>query len=499
MLLDRLIFPMLNTKIPVARIACLLVAVLLQWPASRLHGAAQPDSQQGPGSKRKPNFIIILMDDLGWADVGFNGSTFYQTPHLDGLAKKSIRFTQAYAASPVCSPSRAALLTGRHPARLQLTDWLPGRADQPSQMLLRAPLKEALPLAETTLAEALKQAGYKSCHIGKWHLGKEGFGPLEQGFDLNIGGDHTGTPASYFYPFANEKSPRWRIPGLQGGKEGDYLTDRLTQEASQFIRQHQDQPFLLYLAHYAVHIPLKAKPGLIQKYKALSRADARQHNPIYAAMIQSMDESVGQILQQLQDLELDENTVIIFTSDNGGLSVQEGPNTPATSNYPLKDGKGYLYEGGLRVPMLLYSPDRKNKALVSHQPVSLLDLYPTILEMAGVRENTSQKGDGKSLVPILKGRPFPERPLYWHYPHYSNQGGKPGWVIRQGAYKLIHFFEDGHQELYNLGKDPEEKNDLARQLPAKASAMRRQLDAWGKQTNAQSMKPNPDYNTQLAR
>ena len=347
---------------------------------------------------RKLNFVIILNDDLGWADVGFNGSTFYRTPNLDKLAAKSVQFTNAYAAAPVCSPTRGALLTGKYPARLHLTDWLPGRNNNASQKLLRADLKNHLLLEEITLPEALKTAGYVSAHIGKWHLGETGYGPLQQGFDINIGGDHTGSPASYFFPFANEASPKWRIPGLENGKKNEYLTDRLTSEGEKFIEQNQHKPFLLYLAHYAVHIPMKAKEALIKKYQSLAKAGEVQNNAIYAAMIESVDESVGRIIKKLKDLQLDENTVVIFTSDNGGLSVKEGPNTPATSNYPLRQGKGYLYKGGIRVPLLVYMPGKKG--YITATPVISNDLYPTVLELAGVNIRKDDV-DGKSLVPIL--------------------------------------------------------------------------------------------------
>lgn len=441
----------------------------------------------------KPNFVIILMDDLGWADVGFNGSTFYQTPNLDLLATHSVQFPHAYAPSPVCSPTRASLLTGKHPARLQLTDWLPGRTDRPSQKLLRAQLRPELPLTETTLPEALKSAGYTSAHIGKWHLGGEGHGPLQQGFDVNIAGDHTGTPVSYFYPFVHAQNKTHQMVGLEKGDQGEYLTDRLTAEAEQFMTQHKDKPFLLYLAHYAVHIPLKAKQELVNKYQQAAKAGATQNNAVYAAMIESMDESVGGVLRKLQELNMDKNTVVIFTSDNGGLSVEEGPNTPATSNAPLREGKGHLYEGGIRVPLLVLMPNAPQKNFVSDVPVTLTDLYPTILQMAGVQHASENQIDGKSLVPVLEQRDFPQRALYWHYPHYSNQGGRPGWAIREGNYKLIEYFENGSQALYNLRADPGEQSNLLKKNPKIAAALAAKLHTWGDEVKAQKMKRNPDY------
>ncbi|HKS37522.1 MAG TPA: sulfatase, partial [Verrucomicrobiae bacterium] len=273
-------------------------------------------SGSGYPAQSKPNIVVILIDDLGWADLVCYGSTFHRTPNLDRLARDGVRFTDAYAAAPVCSPTRAALLTGKHPARLQLTDWLPGRQDRTDQKLARPIIRQQLPLEETTLAEALKAGGYATAHIGKWHLGGEGFGPEKQGFDLNIGGDHTGTPLSYFAPFRNQQRA---MPGLEQGDSGEYLTDRLTSEAERFIEQSKDRPFFLYLAHYAVHIPLRAKTNLVAKYLS-QKPGERQTNAIYAAMIESMDESVGRIVKKLEDLRLAENTVIIFTSDNGGLS-----------------------------------------------------------------------------------------------------------------------------------------------------------------------------------
>ncbi|WP_207504101.1 sulfatase [Telluribacter humicola] len=450
---------------------------------------------------QKPNFVIILMDDLGWADVGFNGSTYYQTPNLDRMAARSVQFKQAYAPSPVCSPTRASLLTGQHPARLQITDWLPGRTDRPSQKMLRAQLLPELPLNATTLPEVLKEAGYTTAHIGKWHLGGEGYGPQQQGFDSNIAGNHSGSPINYFYPYRHRQTGQEQMLGLEQGTDGEYLTDRLTDEAEQFLTQQKDKPnearpgearpFLLYLAHYAVHIPMRAKQDLIAKYQQKVPTEGTQRNHIYAAMIESMDQSVGRVLRKLEELGLDQNTVVIFTSDNGGLSVEEGPNTPATSNYPLRDGKGYLYEGGIRVPLLVLLPKGRQKPYVSQVPVTLTDLYPTLMDMAGIK-NTSTT-DGKSLVPLLQQRTFPQRPLYWHYPHYSNQGGRPGWAIREGDYKLIEYFEDHSQELFNLKADPGERNNLLTQEPQLAATLTNKLHSWGREVNAQMMKPNPEF------
>jgi arylsulfatase A-like enzyme len=332
----------------------------------------------------KPNVIVVLVDDLGWADLGCYGSTFHETPNIDRLAQRGMRFTNAYSACPVCSPSRAAILTGKYPARLQLTDWLPGRADRPSQKLLRPPIRQELQLEEITLAEALKATGYASASIGKWHLGGESFYPEHQGFDINIGGTETGSPPGGYF--------RFHTPNLKARSDQEYLTDRLTEEAVWFIQEHRDQPFFLYVAHYAVHIPLQAKPEIQAKYQSNPKGKSPQDNPIYAAMIQSVDEGIGKLLRALDDLKIADRTAVMFTSDNGGLSVREGPNTPSTSNAPLRAGKGYLYDGGIRVPLIIAGSGESHTGSVCDVPVSGQDLYATILAMAGIKA-APQTGD----------------------------------------------------------------------------------------------------------
>jgi len=434
----------------------------------------------------KPNVIIVLVDDLGWADLGCYGSTFYETPNIERLAQRGVRFTSAYAACPVCSPSRTAIMTGKYPARLHLTDWLPGRPDRPSQKLLRPPIRQELPLEEITLARALKPVGYATASLGKWHLGGEPFYPERQGFDLNIGGTETGSPPGGYFHF--------QTPNLKARTDGEYLTDRLTEEAVRFIQEHRDQPFFLYLAHYAVHIPLQAKSEIQAKHRSKPKRESPQQNAIYAAMIQSVDEGVGKLLRALNDLKIADRTVVIFTSDNGGLSVREGPNTPATSNSPLKTGKGYLYEGGIRVPLIVALPGVTRPGSVCDVPVSGQDLYPTILAMAGVSPAPTQEIDGESLMPLLKGNGALRRDtLYWHYPHYSNQGGKPGGAIRKGDLKLIEWYEDGKVELYDVKRDIGEQHDLASQRPEQAARLRNQLAQWRESVGAQMPKPNPDY------
>jgi arylsulfatase A len=433
----------------------------------------------------RPNFVFILIDDMGWKDVGCMGSTFFKTPNVDRLAASGMRFTQGYAACPVCSPTRASIVTGRYPARLHLTDWLPGRGDRPSQKLLRPKIRQALPLEEITLAEALKPAGYVSAAIGKWHLGGEGHLPQNQGFDVNVAGTRAGSPTGGYFNF---KSPSLTL------HKGEYLTDRLTEEAEKFIEQNREKPFLLYLAHYAVHIPLQAKKDLVEKYRAIAKTGQPQHNPVYAAMIESVDDSVGRVLKKLDDLKLADRTVVVFTSDNGGLSVKEGPNTPSTSNGPLRGGKGYLYEGGTRVPFIVRAPGVSRAGTVCDVPVSSIDFYPTFLELAGIKPDPKKPVDGVSLVPLLKGgKELKRDALYWHYPHYSNQGGRPGSSVRQGDYKLIEFFEDGKLELYNLKDDPAEKHNLSEKLPEKTGELHAMLKGWRKSMDAQMMTPNPAY------
>jgi arylsulfatase A-like enzyme len=434
----------------------------------------------------KLNFVFILIDDMGWRDLGCYGSTFYETRNIDRLAAQGMRFTSAYAACSVCSPTRASILTGKYPARLHLTDWLPGRADRPSQKLLRPMFQQFLPLDEVTIARALKPAGYVSASIGKWHLGGKPYWPERHGFDVNVGGTQTGSPPIGYFKF--------KTPTMTARNDQEYLTDRLTEEAEKFITKNKARPFFLYLAHYGVHIPLQAKKDLIAKFRARAKPDQAQNNPIYAAMVASVDESVGRIMKKLDELKIADRTVIFFTADNGGLSVKEGPNTPATSNAPLRAGKGYLYEGGIREPLTIRWPGVTKPASVCDVPVSSVDYFPTILAMAGSKAELKPTLDGENLAPLLRQRGILTRQaLYWHYPHYSNQGGKPGGAVRAGDYKLIEFYEDGRLELYNLQDDIGETKDLATKMPAKVRELHGLLKAWRKSVKAQMPTPNPDY------
>lgn len=436
----------------------------------------------------KTNVVLIVADDLGARDLGCYGSKYHRTPHLDQLAKGGVRFTQAYAACPVCSPTRAAIMTGKYPARLHLTDWLPGRGDLPAQKLKRPQIRQELPLEEITVAELLRDAGYATAHVGKWHLGGEGFSPLEQGFGEQIAGDHTGTPLSYFAPFI--KNGR-TMPGLADAPPGQYLTDRLTTEAERILESFRDRPFFLYLPHYAVHTPMNAPQELVEHFPAATPFMGQQNNPVYAAMLESLDNSVGRIVKKLGDLGVLDRTVVIFTSDNGGLATTEGPKTPATSNAPLREGKGWLYEGGLRVPLLIRGPGA-TPGRMSTDVVASYDLLPTICELCGIA--VQHKVDGVSVKSALaEDGKLPDRALYWHYPHYANQGGRPGAVIRRGDYKLIEFYENGRRELFNVAKDERENRNLIAEEPAMAEKLAAELAAWRTGVDAQRMTPNPDY------
>lgn len=472
---------------------------------------------------KRPNVILIFLDDLGWADLGCYGSTFHRSPQIDRLAKQGMRFTQAYSASPVCSPTRAALMTGKSPARLHLTNWLPGWQD--ARHRLQGPKTEfALPLAEVTLAEHLKAAGYATGHIGKWHLGGLGFGPRNQGFDVNIGGDHKGTPKGYFAPFYEKNSAD--VPHLDWAPPGSYLTDIFNDAAIRFIREHREHPFFLYLPHFAVHSPLHAKPHIVAKYKQGAMIHGQQSNPVYAAMIESVDDGVGRIVRELEKLKLSEQTILIFTSDNGGVVTADWPLFPPTINGSLREGKGHLYEGGIRVPMIVRWPKVIRPGTVCETPVTTEDFLPTILELCGVdreaifqEQYTSQKStrgtektvsttqtvsnstpsdisqlDGVSLVPLLKQKgDFRREALYWHYPHYAPQHNRPSGAIRVGDYKLISFFEDGRKELYNLKSDAAEMNNLVEQEPERTKELEAKLSTWQTSVGAQKMETNPLY------
>jgi arylsulfatase A len=443
-------------------------------------------------AEKPPNVVLILIDDLGQRDLGCYGSTFYKTPNIDQIAKDGLRFTDFYAACPVCSPTRASIMTGKYPVRVNITDWIPGRKDRPDQRLKRPEIRNELPLEEVTIAEALKKKGYVTGHIGKWHLGGKGFLPEDQGFDVNIAGDQTGTPRSYFAPFENKAG---KMAGLEKAEKGEYLTDRLAAEAEKFIETNKDKPFFLYLPHYAVHTPLRAKQEMIAKYPAKPKAGS-QSNPVYAAMVESMDQAVGRVLKKLDDLKLSDNTLVIFTSDNGGLATTEGGPTGATFNAPLREGKGFLYEGGVRVACIMKWP-AVIKPGTTDEVTCSIDLFDTILEATQANPDRKVGGgpprDGWSLMPLFKGEKLKERAIYWHYPHYANQGSRPGGAIRMGDYKLIKHFEDGRLELFDVKKDISESRNIVAEKPTIARELSRMLAAWQKEADAKMPTRNPDY------
>ncbi len=451
----------------------------------------------GEEERQKLNFVFFLIDDLGWTDVACYGSTFYKTPSIDKLASQGMKFTDAYAACPVCSPTRASILTGKYPARLHLTDWIKGHVDPDAK--LRVPdWKMYLDHDEVTLAEALKSHGYVSASIGKWHLGGEDYYPEKQGFDLNVAGYSAGQPPTYFSPYERlDRDWNTRIPTMHGGKEGEYLTDRLTDEAVKFVEDNRETPFFLYLSHYAVHTPIEGKEEIAEKYRAKVQPGNPQQNPVYAAMIESVDESVGRVLAKLDEIGISESTVVIFMSDNGGL-IGEGKWKGVTSNLPLREGKGTPYEGGVREPMIIRWPGVVRPGSVCNDIVTSTDFYPTILEMAGVDDDPNHVVDGVSIVSLLKetGR-IDREAVYWHYPHYHPLGSTPFGSIRKGDFKLIEFYEDSSVELYNLKDDTGEKNNLAEKMPEKADELRKMLHDWRKSVNAQMPIPNPDYRGEL--
>lgn len=438
--------------------------------------------------KRPPNIIFILVDDMGWRDGGCFGSRFYETPQIDALAASGVRFTQAYAACAVCSPTRAALMTGKYPARLHITDWIGGEPAPKDARFDLPDWQKHLPLEETTLAEALKKLGYVSMHLGKWHLGDGEFLPQYQGFDTNIAGGGTGHPASYLWPYGGTNNPHC-VPGLArlGGQKGDYLTDQLTDEALEFIEANQEHPFYLNLCHYAVHSPLMGKQELVDEAADRAGADG-QSNKVYCAMLRSVDESVGRLMEKLDELHLADHTLVVFTSDNGG-AVHFG-NPAATSNWPLRAGKGFAYEGGLREPLIVRMPGVTRAGSVCDTPVITMDFFPTLLELAGADKAAGRTAmDGVSIVPLLRGEEeTPHHELFWHYPHYWNGGiVSPYSVARVGDWKLIRFYETGTEELYNLRTDPGEQHNLASvsNLFGKRLQLGARLDAWLEEVGAQ--------------
>ncbi len=466
-----------------------------------LAGASVTGSPFAAEKKPPPNFVFVLVDDLGWMDLDCYGSSFYETPNLNKLAASGMRFTNGYAACPVCSPTRAAIMTGKYPARLNITDWIPGKAPKDRKLLGPKDLHQ-LPLDELTIAEVLKKQGYRTFFAGKWHLGDEGFFPEDQGFDINKGGHHRGSPpGGYYTPYKN--------PKLSDGPEGEYLTDRLTNESIRFLEENGDNPFLLYLSFYTVHTPIQACKRHVEKFEekadSLPEMDSpsreehdaltklRQDNPDYASMVYAMDENVGRLLTALDELNLSDNTVVIFTSDNGGLSTLPRRGYP-TCNLPLRAGKGWCYEGGIRVPVIVRAPGVTKPGSVSDEPVISNDFFPTMLELAGLPLMPDRHCDGLSLMPLLTGGEQLDREaVYWHYPHYHGSAWTPGAAVRARDWKLIEFYDREKVELYHLKNDLSEENDLSKKMPEKTKELQNMLHQWQKRMNAKMPSPNPDY------
>ncbi|MCI8623696.1 MAG: sulfatase [Provencibacterium sp.] len=448
----------------------------------------------------KPNILFILLDDMGWRDLHCTGSDFYETPHIDQLAREGMVFPNAYAACPVCSPSRASYLTGKYPAKVGVTDWISmGNFHPIRAKLVEAPYLKHIPVGEKTIAASLKEQGYATWHVGKWHLGGEDYYPERFGFEKNIGGCSWGSPyQGYFSPYG--------IHTLPDGPEGEYLTDRITDEAIKLIQSEERRPFFLSLCHYAVHIPIEAKEKDMERFRrkaekmGLDKAEALvpgeaaptgkgkrvirrmvQSDPAYAAMLWNLDENIGRLMQALEESGKADNTLVVFTSDNGGLATAEGS---PTCNLPARDGKGWMYEGGTRVPLIIRYPKRIRAGSRCLTPVTTPDFYPTFMELTGAQEALPEGIDGVSLLPLLQGGAIAERPIFWHYPHYGNQGGTPGASVVLGRYKLIEFFEDNRCELYDIAADFGEHQDIAAQQPETAARLRGLLHQWQKEVGA---------------
>jgi len=468
--------------------------------------------QRGEEEKIKPNFLFILADDLGYHDLSVMGSQYYETPNIDRIANEGIIFTNGYATCQVCSPSRASIMLGTFPARHGITDWIGARTGEAWRgagrfnQLLPPEYVHKLPAEETTIAEALKEAGYKTFFAGKWHLGDSTSWPEDHGFDINKGGWDVGSPrGGYFSPFIN--------PNLENKKDGENLSMRLAHETVEFMKQNNPnqtgQPFLAYLAFYAVHGPIQTTREKWAKYRQKAEdagiADKGfemghflpirqvQDNPVYAGLVETMDDAVGEVLRALDELDLIENTVVIFTSDNGGVAAGDAF---ATSNLPLRAGKGYQFEGGIREPYFIKAPGITKAGTKNQTPATGADFYPTILELAGLDLRPEQHLDGRSLVPAIRGTMLSERPLIWHYPHYGNQGGEPSSIIRLGKWKLIHYYEDGRNELYNLENDLEEKNDIASENQAIVNQLNTQLFAMLNEMGARYPVKDPEYDAE---
>ena len=481
----------------------MLAAVVIALKSNHLVSASDP-TENSEGNQPPKSVLFILVDDLGYMDIGANNpNTFYETPNIDKLAASGMRFTDGYAANPVCSPTRYSIMTGRYPSRVDATNFFSGRR---SGKFNPAPLNDRMPLDEITIAEALKEHGYQTFFAGKWHLGPtEEYWPTQQGFDVNRGGHRGGGPyggKKYFSPYEN--------PTLSNGPEGEHLPDRLARETSEFMEEHRDEPFLAYLSFYSVHTPLMAPKDLVAKYQAKAkklglsdenafaeeeqvfgdkprRVRIQQNHAVYAAMVEAMDRAVGKVLNQITKLGLDDSTAVFFIGDNGGLSTSEGS---PTSNLPFRGGKGWIYEGGIREAFLARCPGVTTPGSVSSEPVCSTDFYPTILEYCGLPLKPNQHLDGQSLIPLMSGEERLSREnLFWHYPHYSNQGGFPAAALRNRDWKLIERFEDGQVHLYHLKDDPGERKDRSKDFPDRVMRMRENLHRWYREVDAKFLQP----------
>ncbi|MEI6866539.1 sulfatase [Flavicella sp.] len=455
------------------------------------------------------NVLFILADDFGYYDVSLRNDSFYETPNIDRIANEGTIFNQGYSTCQVCSPSRASILNGKFPARHGITDWIGARSGEKWReikrfsKLLPPEYNHNLDHKDTTLPEALKQEGYTTYFAGKWHLGGKGSWPEDHGFDINIGGFDAGSPkGGYFSP--------WENPNLENKEDGENLSMRLAQETVNFMKVNKDKKFFAYLSFYAVHGPIQTSQEKWAKYRAKAEKNGihdkgfkmakflpirqTQDNPVYAGLVESMDDAVGLVLKGLKDLGLDKNTIVIFTSDNGGVSAGD---SFSTSNLPLRGGKGYQYEGGIKEPYFIKVPWLENKIKSSDIPVSGTDFYPTILDLVGIKLKPEEHLDGVSLLPLLKGEKIKNRSLIWHYPHYGNQGGEPSSIIRKGDWKLIHYYEDDRNELYNLKTDLKEAYNLISENTSMAKELEKELFIYLKSVNAKYPIKDPLYDSIL--
>ncbi len=489
---------MINIKSTgVLKISTALIAVTT---LSSCHSDVDTANQE---HNSRPNIIIITADDLGWSDLACYGSDLHKTPNLDKLAGQSLMFTSAYAAAAICTPTRASIMTGKYPARLNMTIWREWAINQQfDQMLLPPDVEGNLPQEEETIAEVLKKAGYLTAHIGKWHIGDAANYPEIHGFDIKAGCTLWGCPPSYFHPYRGNiyDSERY-VSGLDTDisgeyfttRKGEYLTDRLTDEALKILDNAGDKPLFLNLSYYSPHTPIEGKPEYVKKFSSKIKEGMHHQNAKYAAMVYSLDENVGRILKKIDKLGQRENTLLIFMSDNGGLTLSWDDQI-VTNNYPLRSGKGSLYEGGIRIPMMIRYPGITTAGTVCDEAVSTIDIYPTVMQILGIKSSEqSAEPDGLSLLPLLENpdasldRTF----LFWHYPHYYVPVTSPVSSIRHKEWKLLEYFEDGHLELYNLEDDPGEKFDLSKKFPGRAWELQKELEKWRKAVDAQMPDLNP--------